>query len=209
MLLIPLSGCASISDTSASAQSEADFHSLNFQWGFIEHVYQTDNFDDFFRAFLYFQEELGASGLFLFPRIPAEESPEKPEQFMRHMLSQAHASRYDYLSDFDYLIDVLNMELDISNYLAAEIAFTRQLIQDFFHVNDIIFFEFIWEGIFYSMENAGLASAGALPLNITNWDFGDYFDPDELAQVLYEMSSISIEDGIPLPKTNFLVVLHR
>ncbi|MCL2855442.1 MAG: hypothetical protein FWE21_07475 [Defluviitaleaceae bacterium] len=188
-------------------QERPDFYTLNFQrtyaqWSFIDRVHAITDFEELLHEYVEFSWKMsqlcqcygcGPDNLL------------EVYTTIRPVFSQQHATRQAYIDDFDYLVQALGVEY----YIADKVAATRWLIENFFYMNDLIFTEFLAEGIINpAAEVLGFAHIGALPFYaMIGWDLSGYGDGEEILHSMLEAMEVRpIPYDFALPKTGFVVI---
>jgi len=181
-----------------SGRAEAGFETFsnisNVEGGFIERVSGVDTKEELIEVFRAFANETGVAQL--------------DQDIQLHLMTQTHFSREDYLFDFDYLIQKLDEAFNLSHYAFVEIAHARYLVENLPHVNDLIFYELILDGVFeHLVYTYNLAEYyDAAPFNMFYWDFGNFEQSDEYRR---EMELSRLESAISydfrLPRTSVIV----
>ncbi|MCL2235379.1 MAG: hypothetical protein FWB98_02930 [Defluviitaleaceae bacterium] len=188
-------GVAFHANASASEQEQMpSFYHLDPDalWGSTSRIMETQDFEELFQLWLYLTETSDC-------QCAGPMTPERC-QAIRTLLSQEHAPRSAYLSDMDYLVATLGLDPS-----SDEVVATRWLIENFFHVNDLIFSQFVLEGII--VYNFGFESVWIMPFyNFVNWDLGDYMNTLEAFEEMLQCEFRPQYDFI-LPETGFVVVL--
>jgi hypothetical protein len=192
--LLIFSGCALVAATGVSTE-DVNSQDCCPPQGFTESVRYITSMDELFDAFI--ENEIAHNR-------PVPDDPYGLE-YLLILISQNHSPRSAYLKDFDYLITALDSKFGIYDKLSREISDARNIIEDFFHINDMIFFEFLWDGFFPELIELGhIISAGYIP-DVLAWYFGEFNDAQLVHQNLLDAG---VQYDILLPETNMGIILH-
>jgi len=126
---------------------------------------------------------------------------------LRPLWEQLDATREAYISDFDYLIERLNIEFNIRDVISGQIEVARWFVNYYFHMNDMVFASVLRDAIFGLMIREGIVEdAVSLSQNFDNLHLDNEYEMREFQD---EMAAVRDLADFLLPETGLAIIINR